>query len=124
MQLSKYYLETAEETLKLERFRAAVDLGYNAAELCMKALLLFELDDLPTSHGGIVNRFGELQVKTGAVGKEIAKAINAGLQKRNNARYKYGSEVLKEDADAIIEAAGKLQTILVSKIKELKGKNS
>jgi len=122
LQLSKYYLETAEETLKLERFRAAVDLGYNAAELCMKALLLFELDDLPTSHGEIVNRFGELQVKTGAVGKEIAKAINAGLQKRNDARYKYGSEVLKEDADSIIKAAGKLQTILVSKIKELRVK--
>jgi uncharacterized protein (UPF0332 family)/predicted nucleotidyltransferase len=120
--LSKYYLETAEETLKLERFRAAVDLGYNAAELCMKALLLFELNDLPTSHGGIVNRFGDLLVKTGVVEKEIAKAVSAGLQKRNDARYKFGSEVLKKDADSIIEAAGKLQTILVSKIKELKDK--
>jgi uncharacterized protein (UPF0332 family)/predicted nucleotidyltransferase len=122
LQLSKYYLETTEETLKLERFRAAVDLGYNAAELCMKALLLFELDDLPTSHGGIVNRFGDLQVKSGVVAKEIAKAINAGLQKRNDARYKFGSEVLKEDADSIIKAAVELQSILFSKIEELKGK--
>lgn len=122
LQLSKYYLETAEETLKLERFRAAVDLGYNAAELCMKGLLLFELDDLPTSHGGIVNRFVDLQVKTGVVGKEIAKAINAGLQKRNDARYKSGSEVLKEDADSLMEAAGKLQAILFSKIEKLRGK--
>lgn len=122
LQLSKYYLETAEETLKLERFRAAVDLGYNAAELCMKALLLFELDDLPTSHGGIVNRFGDLQVKTGVVEKEIAKAVNVGLQKRNDARYKFGSEVLKEDADSIIETARKLQAILISKIDALKGR--
>jgi len=122
LQLSKYYLETAEETLKLERFRASVDHGYNAAELCMKGLLLFELEDLPTSHGGIVNRFGDLLVKTGVVGKDIAKAINAGLQKRNDARYKFASEVLKEDAHSIMDAAGKLQAILFSKIKELKGK--
>lgn len=122
---SRNYLELASEYLDGSRtasqggyFRIAVDASYNACELLIKALLLLRLPDIPGSHGGIVNKFGELFVKTGEVPKELGRAIGLALEKRNNARYEPHSEITKEHAEEIISLAERLRQILEDKMRQ------
>ena len=61
--LAVHYLEIGERLFKDDEYRVSSDVAYNSAELATKGLLLFKMDELPTSHRGIVNKFGELSVK-------------------------------------------------------------
>ena len=61
------YLDAARDSLRNGYPRLAVDAAYNSAELGVKAMLLFRLDDIPGSHGGVVGKFGELYVKSCSV---------------------------------------------------------
>lgn len=70
-----------------------MNLAYNGAELAVKGLLLFKLDELPTSHGGVVNK-----------------------EKRNRARYVFDMEIRKEDAKTTIHLAEELLNLLESKL--------
>ncbi|MCX7793531.1 MAG: nucleotidyltransferase domain-containing protein [Thermodesulfovibrionales bacterium] len=56
--LAEEYLKGAEEIANSGHLRIAIDAGYNAAELAVKALILLKQDDLPGSHGGIASLFG------------------------------------------------------------------
>ncbi len=120
------YVELASEYLDGSRFayrngylRIAVDSGYNACELLIKALLLMKLPDIPGSHGGIVGKFGELYVKTGDLPKDLGRAIGLALEKRNNARYEPHAEITKKQAEEILNLGEKLRDILEKKIHEL-----
>lgn len=48
-------------------YRAAIDLGQDAVELVLKALVLVKGEALPKSHGSCIRRFGELYVIRGDV---------------------------------------------------------
>jgi len=48
-------------------YRVAVDVGYNAVELCIKALILLRAGEIPRTHGGIVKKFGEIYVNYSAL---------------------------------------------------------
>ncbi len=115
-QLSRHYLGGASRNLREGDYRLAVDSAYNASELAVKGLLLFKLDDLPSSHGGIVNRFGALFVKTGEIKSELGRRLNSGLERRNRARYVFGADITKEHADESIDLAETLLNILESKL--------
>ncbi len=91
--LSNYFIQAAKKNLTEKLYRAAVDLAYNGAELAVKGLLLFKLDELPTSHGGVVNK-----------------------EKRNRARYVFDMEIHKEDAETTIHLAEELLNLLESKL--------
>lgn len=103
--LAEEYLESAREVMERGRFRLAIDAGYNAAELAAKALILRKQDDVPGSHGGIVGLFGALYVKTGEVDAELGRRLNRALQLRNEARYRPGTRLTKEDAEEVIHLA-------------------
>jgi uncharacterized protein (UPF0332 family) len=92
-------------------YRLAVDAAYNAAELCAKGLLLLKLNNIPTSHGGIIGMFGELFVKTEVVPNQIGRGLNKNLQLRNKARYDCHALITKEDAEKAIDLAKKLVAI-------------
>lgn len=102
------YLEGAKENLKSKRFRIAIDTGYNAAELAAKALLLLEVDEIPSSHGGVVGEFGKLYVKTGRIEREIGRGLNKALDLRNKARYVYNTEISTIEAEEIIKLSSKM----------------
>ncbi len=68
-------------------------------------------DDIPSSHGGIVGKFGELYIKTGQVDKLLGRELNRALELRNSARYKYQVQIREEDAQKIIDLAKKLEDI-------------
>jgi len=116
IQLAQYFIEAAKELLTKDFFRAAVDLAYNGAELAVKGFLLLKLDDLPSTHGGIVNKFGQLFVKTGEVDPQLGRRLNSALEKRNRARYAYEVDIQKGDAEEVIGLAESLLNLFESKI--------
>lgn len=101
MALSKEYLLSAEDTAGVGHWRLATDAAYNALELTAKALLLKKLDDLPGSHGGIVNKFGELYVKSGEVPYSIGRDLHNALLLRNRARYKWETKISKNEYEEV-----------------------
>ena len=103
--LAKVYLAGAERALTAGDLRIAIDAAYNAAELCVKALLLLKLDDLPGSHGGVVGKFGELYVKTGLLPGTLGRRLNRGLEARAHARYNYAAQITEEMAREVIDLA-------------------
>ena len=100
----------------MENLCGVVDLVYNSSELCAKAFILIEGREIPKTHGGIINRFSELLVKTGKVKVEIGRMLNRGLDKRNKARYDAHAAIFEEDAKSIIDLSDRLIALLDSKI--------
>ena len=85
-----------------------IDAAYNAAELCVKGLLLLRLDDIPGSHGGLVGKFGELYVQTGELPRELGRRLNKGLDARAAARYDYAAQITEEMARDVLQLAREL----------------
>ena len=108
LNLCNEYLESAKDALSLNRVRMAIDAAYNAAELAAKALILLKQDDLPGSHGGIANVFGQLYVKTNELDKELGRTLNLALKLRNEARYKPDAVLSPENTRFVLELAEKL----------------
>lgn len=106
--LADDYLQGARESLKSNRPRIAIDTGYNAAELCAKALLLLELDEIPSSHGGVVGEFSKFYIKTEKLPKEIGRGMNKALDLTNKARYVYNAEITHHDAQEVLLLAGRI----------------
>jgi uncharacterized protein (UPF0332 family) len=105
LNLAYEYLEGAKESLKANRVRIAIDTGYNAAELVAKALLLLEIDMIPSTHGGIIGEFGKLYIKTEMIDRNIGRNLNKALDLRNKARYIYNAEISFAEAEEIIKLA-------------------
>lgn len=110
--LAAEYLEGSYNCLKNKDFRLAADAAYNAAELCAKGLLLLKLDDLPSSHGGVVIKFSELFIKQGDVYRDIGRALNKTLALGNKSRYDRHARIGKEDAKEAQNLAEKMATLL------------
>lgn len=106
--LAREYLQASEDALGRGHLRLAADGGYNAAELAVKALILLKEDDLPGSHGAIVQRFGALYVQSGEVDREMGRQLNTALRLRNAARYRYDAAVAREDVQAVMALANRL----------------
>jgi len=113
--LAEEYLESAEEVLDRGRLRLAIDAAYNACELAAKGLILLKQDDLPGSHGGVVSSFGQLYVKAGEVEKQIGRDLNLALKLRNEARYKPGALLRRENAVELLSLARRLLEFIEEK---------
>jgi len=110
--LAREYLDASGEALARGRHRLAMDGSYNAAELAAKALILLKVDDLPGSHGGIVQVFGSLYVQSGEAERELGRQLNTALRLRNAARYRYDATVGREDVESVLELARRLLELL------------
>ena len=106
--LAREYLQAAEAALAGGHPRLAADGGYNAAELAVKGLILLKEDDLPGSHGGIVQRFGLLYVQAGEVDRELGRQLNSALRIRNAARYRYDATIRPQDAEDVLALGRRL----------------
>ncbi len=58
--------------------------------------------------------FGVWYGKTGKVETELGRRLNRALQLRNEARYRPGARLTKEDADEVILLADALLALLTS----------
>lgn len=111
--LAEDYLSAAEFLLKNKKYRQATDAAYNAAELCVKALLLNKLDELPSTHGGLVQKFSEIFIKEKKkFDREIGRQLHQALEWRNRARYEGAIDITPETALEIVKLAkGFLQKV-------------
>lgn len=98
LSLAQVYREAAERAVAAGDFRIAADLAYNAAELCVKGMLLLGGEAIPRTHAGIVTRFGELYVRRGAIPEAVGRDLHLGLERRNKARYDWHAEISERDA--------------------------
>jgi len=118
LSLAQEYFDSAKDATERGHYRLGLDGAYNSAELAVKGLLVLKIDDLPGSHGGIAQRFGELYVKPGAIGREYGRKLNRCLDLRNAARYKFTAKVSKEDAELVLNLAGNLIASLEEKLEK------
>jgi uncharacterized protein (UPF0332 family)/predicted nucleotidyltransferase len=108
LDLAEEFLDEAKDACKRGRFRSSIDQGCNAIELAMKALMIVKEGKLPSSHGGIVQRFGKLFVVTGEVSRDFGKLVNHSLELRGEARYNPKARPTEEDSILVISAAKNL----------------
>ena len=52
-------------------YRAAIDLGHNAVELLVKALIMVRREPLPRTRGGYIKRFSEIYLSSNLVNREV-----------------------------------------------------
>ena len=118
LELAQEYEKSAKDCSSQGHYRLAVDGAYNAVELCAKGFLILKLKDLPTSHGGLVGKFGEVYVKPKILPKEMGKKFNRGLYLRNQARYERHADIGEEEAKIMLKLA---QDFIKALDKELYG---
>lgn len=118
LDLAEHYINSSIKNFENKDYRIVVDIGYNAAELCVKGLLLFKFDDLPTSHSGIVNKFGKLCIEEEYLDKELGKRLNKNFRHRNRVRYEPHVDITKNDAQDIIDLANTLYKSLSLRIEK------
>jgi len=105
LKLAQEFLSYAEDALKDKKVRLAIDTGYNACELLVKALIISSGEKLASSHGGIVGQFGRLFVKTGKFEPEVGRNLNLSLALRARARYQPDATLEVSDAELVISLA-------------------
>ena len=118
--LAEEYLESAESDISKGRYRVAVDTAYNAAESCVRGLLLSKLPELPRSQSGLLAKFGELYVKHGPLPRKLGSDMNLMLGLRSRARYDANDLISETQAQDAVELAGALMEALESQMPRAK----
>ncbi len=111
-ELGHEYLEVAKEILENKHYRIATDVAYNTAELAVKALIFLRADKLPSTHRGVVNRFGELYIKSGRLPVAYSRRLRLGLHYRNLARYEGSAQIGAAEAEEMMQLAEALLAAL------------
>jgi len=117
LKLAKEYLGYARDGLKEGKFRLAIDTGYNACELLVKALILSKRETLASSHGGIVGQFGRIFIVNGELPEHFGKDLHLALDLRAKARYKPKSQLKPTEAEFVINFAEELLKIAQDKMR-------
>jgi uncharacterized protein (UPF0332 family) len=118
MELADGYYNYSLRCVHQLMYRPAVDLGQNAIELMLKALILARGEALPRSHGGYIYRFGEIYVVHGEVGRDIITKLYRALEIRNKARCDPEYRPVEADADEVIQTYRELKEIAYRAIKK------
>lgn len=118
LELAEEYREAARAAFESGHVRLAVDAAYNAVELAAKGLLRFELEDMPSSHGGLVQQVGRVLIKSGILPLELGRRMNRALSLRDKARYDPQAEVRGEDFEEVYELAGRFIERLRERLEE------
>lgn len=102
LRLAEEYLSYAKDAYEEDKIRLAIDSGYNAVELLIKALIVSTGTSLASSHSGVIQQFGELFIKIGKIERELGKSTHKALTLRGQARYVPTAELKKDDAKLVI----------------------
>lgn len=116
LELAIEYREQSQKALECGSYRLAIDGAYNAAELCVKGLLLLQIEDLPSSHGGLIQRFSEVWVKTGLLPGEMGRRLHKGFELRNQARYERHATFGEGDAQIMLALANQFIAALSTEL--------
>lgn len=123
--LAGEYLQVAERLLAEGEWRVAIDVAYNAAELCAKAFLVGKVERTPSRHGSIVQKFSEIYIlREGRFPPGLGHRLHQALNYRHDARYVYEAVITREMAQEVFALAremhGHLQEYLLEVADEQK----
>ncbi len=116
LSLAQEFYDSASDSIQRRHYRLGLDGAYNSAELAVKGFLIMKISDLPGSHGGIAQRFGELYIKSGEIERTVGRRLNQSLELRNAARYKFTTKISKEDANLVLNLAEDLIDLLEERL--------
>jgi len=119
LELAAEYRKQSQKAFDCGSYRLAIDGAYNAAELCVKGLLLLRVKDLPGSHGGLIQRFGEVWVKTGLLPGEMGRELHKGFERGNQARYERHATFGEDDAQAMLALADQFIAALAAELERV-----
>lgn len=71
-------------------------------------MLYLKLDDIPGSHTGVVDKFGELFCKTEILPRELGRRVRQGLEIHSQARYRPAAEITVEKVEHNLALAREL----------------
>jgi uncharacterized protein (UPF0332 family) len=63
---------------------------------------------MPSSHGGVILKFGEIYIKTDKLPKKLGRHLNQALAMRNKARYDRHAVVGKTEAEFVMELTAEM----------------
>lgn len=121
--LAGEYLQQARRAAQDGSFRLAVDGAYNAAELAVKGLLVLRLEQLPTSHGGLIRVFGREYVITGEVERLVGHRLSTALDLRGKARYNREAKITAEHVAEVAALAQEVVGLLEKTLSALEASN-
>jgi uncharacterized protein (UPF0332 family)/predicted nucleotidyltransferase len=117
LELAQSYYAMARSLLVPESVRGAIDLAYNAAELCVRALLRLRQEELPKTHGGLVQKFSQILIKQEqAIPADVGRALNRALSRRSQSRYDPHAVLTEADARAALRVADRLLQTLETEL--------
>ena len=112
-------MNTAEQALGIEDYDSCVSRCYYAMFFMAEATLLTK-GITAYSHKGVINKFGEIFIKTKILERELGKALNDAHDKRLIGDYGVGFTVTKQQAEGLFETAqdfvSKLKTFLLKQV--------
>lgn len=101
--------------------RVAIDVAYNASELCAKGMLRLVAEQLPKTHSGLNTFFSDQFVKTGQAPETLGRDFAVGLRYRNDARYDGDAIITAEMAQEVFRLADRMIMLLKQKLQEADG---
>jgi uncharacterized protein (UPF0332 family) len=109
LELAKNYLRMARSLSGPDDVRGAIDLAYNAAELCARGLLMLREDSIPKTHSGILRQLGKILIKSESrIAPDVGRMLNKFLHRRSEARYDPHVVLPGNDAQQIILLAERM----------------
>ncbi len=111
LQLANEYLSYAKDAMREEKIRLCIDAGYNAIEHLVKALIISKRKSLASSHGELIQQFGEIFVNTGEISKELGENVVKALMLRAEARYVPSARLEVKEGEFVISVAEEILEI-------------
>lgn len=93
-------------------YRAAIDLGHNAVELLVKALIMVRGEPLPRTHGGYIKRFSEIYLSSNLVNREVVVRLYRVLALWNKAGYDPDYNPTVDDVEYVLTTFNKLREVV------------
>jgi uncharacterized protein (UPF0332 family)/predicted nucleotidyltransferase len=119
LELAQTYFTMAKSLLAPESVRGAIDLAYNAAELCVRAFLLLRVNALPRTHGGLIQQLSQILIKKEKTLKpDLGRSLNRALERRNKSRYDPHAVLTEADARAVLQTAERMIQALEAELEK------
>jgi predicted nucleotidyltransferase len=93
-------------------YRAAIDLGHNAVELLVKALIMVRGEPLPRTHGGYIKRFSEIYLSSNLVNREVMVRLYRVLELWNKAGQEPDYNPTVDDVEYVLTTFNKLREVV------------
>lgn len=116
LRLAREMLSDAMLMLERESYRSAVDRGYYAMFHAVRAALHNEGVDLPKSHAGLRNLFGQHFLVTDKLNKDLGRWLGQVFRLRQQGDYEVHADVGKEAVEEAVANAEKFVQILADYI--------